>query len=58
MSIEIYDVFGRIQKAEGKTQKAEIEILVDVSHLPAGIYFVKIYSESNQVAYKKLIINH
>jgi hypothetical protein len=52
---EIYDVFGRKQKAEGGRLKAESEIVVNISHLPAGIYFVKIVTENGSVT-KKVVV--
>jgi hypothetical protein len=45
--IEVFDVYGRKQKAESR-KKNEI----DISHLPAGIYFVKITTEKGQVVKK------
>ena len=42
LQIEIFDVNGRQQKAESRKQKAESEIVLDISHLPAGVYFIKI----------------
>ena len=53
-SIEIFDVNGRKQKAENRRQKAEGEIVIDTSHLPAGIYFVKIITNQGEVV-KKII---
>ena len=52
--IEIYDVQGRIlfeQNAEGRKQN-----VINVSHLQAGIYFVRIYSENNVAVTKRLVI--
>jgi len=44
-SVEIFDVYGR--KHEGtKARKHEREILIDIAHLPVGIYFVKIKTEA------------
>jgi len=40
--IEIYDVFGRLQKAESRKQNGEKEIVIDVSKLAAGIYFIRL----------------
>jgi len=41
--VEIFDVLGRKQKAEGRKQNDEI--LIDVPHFSPGIYFVKITTE-------------
>jgi len=58
-NVEIYDVYGRMQKSRrAEKQNGENVITMDVSHLSAGVYFVKIYSGSNHFAIKKLIINH
>ena len=51
--IEVFDVYGRKQKAENRKQKAESEIGIDISHLPAGVYFVKVSTE-NQTITKKI----
>jgi hypothetical protein len=47
--IEVFDVYGRKQKAESRKQN-----VVDISHLPAGIYFVKIATETG-IQTKKII---
>ena len=48
-SIEVFDVYGRKQKAESRKQN-----VVDISLLPAGVYFVKIKTEKG-IATKKII---
>jgi len=41
--IEVFDVYGRKQKSRrAEKQKGEGEVVLDISHLPAGIYFVKV----------------
>jgi Zn-dependent metalloprotease len=47
--IEVFDIYGRKQKAESRKQNA-----VDISSLSAGIYFVKIETE-NGVVVKKVV---
>ena len=54
--IEVFDIFGRKQKAESRKQKAEGEMEIDISHLAVGVYFVKIYTEAGVVT-KKVIKN-
>jgi len=49
--IEIFDVMGRKQKAESRKQN-----VVDIAHLPNGVYFLKITTE-NGVVTKKIIKN-
>jgi len=56
-NVEIYDVMGRKQRTEGEKQKAENKWEVNVSHLPAGIYFVRIYKKNNSFETLKLIKN-
>ena len=51
-SIEIYDINGRKQKVEGGKQKAESEIVIDISHLQAGVYFVKVVTEKGEITEK------
>jgi len=45
--VEIFDIYGRKQLAESRKQLAEKEIIVDIFHLTAGIYFVKIKTEKS-----------
>ena len=52
--IEIFDVMGRKQKAESRREKEEKEAVMDISHLSAGIYFVRIETEKGIVT-KKVI---
>ena len=54
--IELVDIYGRIQKAESRKQKAEGEIEIDITNLAVGVYFVKIYTEAGVVT-KKVIKN-
>jgi hypothetical protein len=54
-AIEIFDIFGRKQKAEGRKQKAEDEVVLDVSSLPAGIYFVKVKNNEQKFIVKKFV---
>jgi len=44
-SVEIFDVYGRKQKAEGRKQNGS-EMVLDISGLSAGIYFIRIIDES------------
>jgi hypothetical protein len=48
-SIEVFDVYGRKQKAESRRQN-----VLDISHLQAGIYFVKISTEQGEII-KKIV---
>jgi hypothetical protein len=54
-SVEIYDVMGRKQLSH--TANHIPQTTIDVSHLSAGIYFVRIYSENNTIETVKLIKN-
>jgi len=55
-SVEIYDIYGRKQKGERRKEKGEREIVIDISELYNGIYFVKIQTE-NGIVVKKVIKN-
>jgi len=51
-NIGIYDVNGRKQKATSRKQQAGGTTVIDISHLPHGIYFVKIDTETGEVVRK------
>ena len=51
-NVTIFDIYGRIQKAECK--KLKEEILVDISSLPVGVYFLRITTEQGEVMRKIL----
>jgi hypothetical protein len=52
-NIEIFDVYGRsVSKPETRNPKPET--VLDISHLPSGIYFIKIETEKGTVT-KKII---
>jgi hypothetical protein len=54
-NIAIYDVYGKcVLKPE--TQNSKQETIINVSHLQAGIYLVKIYSDNNITVTKRLVI--
>jgi len=52
--VVIYDIYGRMQKAECRKQNAEDTMIVNISNLPNGIYFVMITTEKGIVT-KKVI---
>jgi hypothetical protein len=52
MNIEVFDVFGRQFVSNLKSQTSNL--LMDISHLPAGVYFVRITTE-NGVVTRKII---
>jgi len=51
-SIEIFDIHGRAQKTESRKQKGKI--LMDISELPIGVYFLRIITEQGEVVRKVL----
>jgi hypothetical protein len=53
-NVEVFDLMGRKQKAEGRRQKAEKEMVIDISELASGMYFIRIQTE-NSVITKKVI---
>jgi len=54
-SIEVFDVFGRKQKAKCRRQKAEREMVMDISHLPTGVYLLKITDSQQKNGFQKII---
>ncbi len=54
LKLEIIDLFGNVILEEEKGRRGKGEIGCDVSELPAGIYFVRIYLE-DQMIVKKVI---
>ena len=44
--VEIFDIYGRKQHAESSMRNAEGAIILDVSHLSAGIYFIRVVNET------------
>jgi hypothetical protein len=48
--IMIFDIYGRVQNIESKNQKGEI--LMDISELPVGVYFLRITTEQGEVVRK------
>jgi len=50
-NVEVFDVYGRKQKTIINYQLSIINS-IDISHLPAGIYFVKIRTEAGEVVKK------
>jgi hypothetical protein len=53
-NVEIFDVFGKKQKTEVRSQKSEGKILMDISGLATGVYFVKIATEKEEIV-KKIV---
>ena len=51
--IEISDAFGKKQNV-GISNILSVEIKIDITHLPVGVYFVKIFTEVGEVVRKVL----
>jgi hypothetical protein len=51
-NVEIFDIYGRKQKAESRKQNTEW--LMDLSNLPRGIYFARIITETGMITKKVL----
>ena len=49
-NIQIFDLMGRMQKVEIK--KTATEIMLDISHLPSGVYFLRIGTKSGKITQK------
>jgi len=52
VAVEVYDIMGIVQSFETRNSKPEtlnpkLETLINISHLPSGIYFIKIQTESD-----------
>jgi len=52
-SVDVFDVFGRKVKGEGRLPQDD-GVVVDISHLPAGVYFLKINTEKGMIT-KKIV---
>ena len=50
-NVEVFDIYGRKQQVESKRQNGEAaeEIVMDISNLAAGIYFLKVGNETVKV---------
>jgi len=53
MEVEVFDVYGRKQKVERRKEKGNW-VVINISHLQTGIYFVKISTEPGTIT-KKVI---
>ena len=51
-NVEVFDVLGRMQNAESRMQNGEKEMIINISHLPSGIYFVRVSTELGEVIKK------
>jgi len=51
-NVEIFDVFGK--KVLSQNSLTSPETVFNISHLPAGVYFVRIFTESGEVVKKVL----
>jgi hypothetical protein len=55
-NIEIFDIYGKKQKTANRKQNGEAEMIVDIAHLPTGMYIVKITTEKGIIV-EKIIKN-
>jgi autotransporter-associated beta strand protein len=53
-SVEVFDVSGRKVKGEGRREKGEGEVVIDISAFASGVYFLKIETEAG-VVMKKIV---
>jgi len=51
-NVEVFDVYGRKLKGEGKKEKGEKEFLIDISDLATGVYFLRIMTEQGETVRK------
>jgi hypothetical protein len=54
-NVEIYDVYGRNVGTNQRIYPDTDGVVINVSYLPAGIYFVKVIDENQQVAIRKFV---
>jgi len=52
-SVEIFDVMGKLQKSR-KAEEQKVDWNLDISNFPAGVYFVRVQTESGEVVKKIL----
>jgi hypothetical protein len=50
----VFDGYGRTWKTENRKQKTGGKILINISELPAGVYFFRIITEQGEVVRKVL----
>jgi hypothetical protein len=52
-NVEVYDIFGKKhERAKGRKDERAKGFVMDISHLPAGSYFVKIITERGEIVKK------
>ena len=51
-NVEVFDMIGKRQKVESGKQNAAGEVVIDISDLSVGVYFVKIHTEKGEVIRK------
>jgi hypothetical protein len=54
-NVEIYDIYGRNVGTNLHVCSDTDGVVINVSHLPAGIYFIKIIDESQQIVIEKFV---
>jgi len=52
--IEIFDVYGRKQVAESRRQKAEGEVVINISNLSSGVYYIRV--SNGQDSYSRCFV--
>ena len=59
VSINIYDITGHnIEQVMDKILSAgENDLYIDISHLPSGIYIIKVVADEEAVAKKIILVN-
>jgi len=55
-NVDIFDISGKKQIAERRMEKGENEIVINISHLAVGVYFIMINTDEG-IAIKKVIKN-
>ena len=56
MAISLYNTDGR--RINIAIQKVDTNMMIDISHLPSGIYFLKCTDLSNNQIVKQIVLNN
>ena len=53
-NVEVFDISGKKLKGESKKENGEKEVLIDISELAVGVYFLRIITDQGEVVKKVL----
>jgi len=55
-NVEVFDIYGRKQRVESREQNGERETIINISHLPLGIYLLYIDTKQGEII--KKVVKH